>query len=316
LAASALSTATEDETHVGGPPASSEKLSFAEWLAALKRSLVGFMRDDCMGLSQQIAYSSLLAFFPTAAFIVGALGLFHLFDDVKRLLDPIAPNGVLRFITTLQKDSGGSASAAAFLVGLLGAVWAASGAMSTVIKAVNRALERQETRPFWKVRLTAILLVISSGVTTAGIFLLIVVGGSLGDAIAKKAHLGGAFQWTWGILRWPIAFAAILLFFGLVYYLAPDRERRSWKWITPGSLVGGVLWLALSGLFALYVTYAGNYTKTYGTIATGVILLLWLNYSAFGLLFGVELNAALERQADIRAAGGEHAGLVKPARRR
>jgi membrane protein len=316
LAASALSTATEDETHVGGPPASAEKLSFAEWLAALERSLVGFMKDDCMGLSQQIAYSSLLAFFPTAAFIVGALGLFHLFDDVKRLLDPIAPNGVLRFITTLQKDSGGSASAAAFLVGLLGAVWAASGAMSTVIKAVNRALERQETRPFWKVRLTAILLVVSSGITTAGIFLLIVVGGSLGDAIAKKAHLGGAFQWTWGILRWPIAFAAILLFFGLVYYLAPDRERRSWKWITPGSLVGGVLWLALSGLFALYVTYAGNYTKTYGTIATGVILLLWLNYSAFGLLFGVELNAALERQADIRAAGGEHAGLVKPARRR
>jgi len=261
-----------------------------------------------MGLSQQIAYSSLLAFFPAMAFIVGALGLFHLFDDVKKLLDPIAPNGVIKFITGLESDSRGGTSAAAFVIGFFGAVWAASGAMSSVIKAVNRAVERRETRPFWKVRAVAILLVVSSGITTAGIFLLIVVGGSLGDAIAKKAQLGGAFQWTWGIVRWPLAFAAILLFFGLVYYLAPNKEERTWKWITPGSLLGGLLWLVLSGLFALYVTYAGNYTKTYGTIASGVILLLWLNYSAFALLFGAELNAELERQAEVRAEGGERAG--------
>jgi membrane protein len=290
-------------------------LSPAEWAAAFKRSISEFIKDDCMGLSQQIAYSSLLAFFPAVAFLVGALGLFHLFDDVKTLLDPIAPNGVIRFITSLQKDSQGGTSAAAFLIGLCGAVWAASGAMTSVIKAVNRAYERPETRPFWKVRGIAILLVVTSGITTAGIFLLIVVGGALGDAIAKKAGLGGAFQWTWGIARWPVAFCAILLFFGLVYYLAPNKEPRSWKWITPGSFVGGVLWLFLSGLFALYVTYAGNYTKTYGTIASGVILLLWLNYSAFALLFGAELNAELDRQADIRAAGGEHAGLVKLAKR-
>jgi membrane protein len=290
-------------------------LSGAEWLAAFKRSFSRFMKDDCMGLSQQIAYSSLLAFFPAMAFLVGALGLFHLFDDVKQLLDPIAPNGVIEFISGLQHDSKEGTSAAAFVIGFFGAVWAASGAMGSVIKAVNAAYDRQETRPFWKTRAIAILLVVMSGITTAGIFLLIVVGGALGDAISKKAGLGGAFQWTWGIVRWPVAFCAILLFFGLVYYLAPNREQRSWKWITPGSVVGGALWLALSGLFALYVTFAGNYTKTYGTIASGVILLLWLNYSAFALLYGAELNAELDRQADVSAAGGEHAGLIRPARR-
>jgi membrane protein len=273
------------------------------------------MKDDCMGLSQQIAYSSLLAFFPAMAFLVGALGLFHLFGDVKSLLDPIAPNGVIKFITSLQKDTKGGTSVAAFLIGFFGAVWAASGAMTSVLKAVNKAYERPETRPFWKVRGVAIILVVTSGITTAGIFLLIVVGGSLGDAISKRAGLGGVFQWTWGIARWPIAFCAILLFFGLVYYLGPNKEQRSWTWVTPGSFVGGLLWLLLSGLFALYVTFAGNYTKTYGTIASGVILLLWLNYSAFALLFGAELNAELDRQADIRAAGGESAGLVKLARR-
>jgi membrane protein len=310
-----LSTATDRESATGHVPSSPEQLSLTEWLDAFKRAFSTFMKDDCMGLAQQIAYSSLLAFFPAVAFLVGALGLFHLFDDVKTLLDPIAPSGVIKFITSLQKDSQGGTSAAAFLIGFFGAVWAASGAMTSVIKAVNRAYDRQETRPFWKVRGIAILLVVTSGITTAGIFLLIVVGGALGDAIAKKAGLGGAFQWAWGIARWPVAFCAILLFFGLVYYLAPNKDQRSWKWITPGSVVGGLLWLALSGLFALYVTFAGNYTKTYGTIASGVILLLWLNYSAFALLYGAELNAELDRQADIRAAGGERAGLVKIARR-
>jgi membrane protein len=310
-----LSTATERPAKVGRPPRSPERLSRTEWLAALKRSFSEFMQDDCMGLAQQIAYSSLLAFFPAMAFLVGALGLFDLFDDVKKLLDPIAPNGVIKFISSLQEDSGEGTSAAAFVIGFFGAVWAASGAMGSVIKAVNRAYERQETRPFWKVRAIAILLVVTTGLTTAGVFLLVVVGGALGDAIAKKAHLGGAFDWTWGILRWPVAFCAILLFFALVYYLAPNKEQRGWKWITPGSLVGGLLWLALSGLFALYVTFAGHYTKTYGTIASGVILLLWLNYSAFALLYGAELNSELDRQSDIRAAGGERAGLVTPARR-
>ncbi|MDQ2969045.1 MAG: YihY/virulence factor BrkB family protein, partial [Actinomycetota bacterium] len=305
-----MSTATDREATAGHAPSSPEKLSLAAWLVAFKRSFAEFMKDDCMGLAQQIAYSSLLAFFPAMAFLVGALGLFHLFDDVKTLLDPIAPDGVIRFITSLQRDSQGGTSAAAFIIGFLGAVWAASGAMTSVIKALNTAYERLETRPFWKVRGVAILLVVSSGITTAGVFLLIVVGGALGDAISKKTGVGGAFQWVWGITRWPVAFCAILLFFGLVYYLAPNKEQRSWKWITPGSFVGGLLWLLLSGLFALYVTFAGNYTKTYGTIASGVILLLWLNYSAFALLFGAELNAELDRQADIRAAGGERAGLV------
>jgi membrane protein len=310
-----LSTATEQRARVGRTASSPERLSRGAWLAALKGSFSAFMRDDCMGLSQQIAYSSLLAFFPAVAFLIGALGLFDLFDNVQSLIDPIAPNGVTKFISSLQQDSKGGASAAAFIIGFVGAVWAASGAMGSIMKAVNRAYDLQETRPFWKTRWIAIVLVIATGITTAGVFLLIVVGGSLGDAIAKKAGLGGAFQWTWAIVRWPLTFCAILLFFALVYYLGPNMRQRSWKWVTPGSVVGGALWLVLSGLFALYVTFAGNYTKTYGTLASGIILLLWLNYSAFALLFGAELNSELDRQADIRAAGGENAGLVKPARR-
>jgi membrane protein len=273
------------------------------------------MADDCMGLSQEVAYSSLLALFPALAGVIGFLGVFHLFDNVISVLQGTVPHGVLKFVRTLQADSKGGAKSAALVLGLIGAVWAASGAMGSIIKAVNRAYDRQETRPFWKVRGVAILLVVVTGISTAFVFVLIVVGGDLGKVISRQPGVGSAFNIVWGILRWPIAFSAILLFFAFVYYLAPNKEQRNWKWITPGSLIGALLWLLLSGLFQLYVTYAGHYSKTYGTIATGVILLLWLNYSSFALLYGAELNSELDRQADIRAAGGSQAGLVTRARR-
>src|SRR6185503_14613521 len=152
-------------------------------------------------------------------------------------------------------------------------------------------------------------------IVLAGLLLLIVFGGPLGAAIADKAHLGGEFELLWTTIRWPIAFVALLLFFGLVYYLAPNVDVRSWKWLTPGSLVGSLMWLVLSGLFALYTSLSDSYSKTYGALASGIVLLLWLNYSAFALLFGAELNSELDRQAEIRASGGPNAGLTKPSRR-
>ena len=159
------------------------------------------------------------------------------------------------------------------------------------------------------------MLVLLTGLVLAGLLLLIVFGGPLGTAIADQAQLGGAFELLWSVLRWPIAFAAILIFFALVYYLAPNVDLRSWKWLTPGSLVGALMWLALSGLFALYTSFTDSYSKTYGALASGIVLLLWLNYSAFALLFGAELNSELDEQAEIRAAGGEKAGLIRPSRR-
>jgi membrane protein len=281
----------------------------------LRRAFSEFLADDAMGLSAQVAFSSLLAFFPAVVFLVGLLDLVGAYDALRDFLAPVAPGDVIETIERLQEDTSTGTSVVAFLVGAAGAIWAASGAMNAVIKAVNRAYDRVETRPFWKTRLIAVFLVALTGVVTAGLLLLIVFGGPLGSAIASKAQLGGAFDLLWGVLRWPIAFAAILVFFALVYYLAPNVDVRAWHWVTPGSLVGSVLWLALSALFALYTSFSDSYSKTYGALASGIVLLLWLNYSAFALLFGAELNSELDRQAELDAAGGEDAGLVKPSRR-
>jgi membrane protein len=302
-----LATATD-----GRAPAGPERLSRAEWLAVCKRTAKQFLADDCMGLAQQIAYSSLLAFFPAVIFLVGMLDLIGAYDSLQSFLNPVAPKSVTDIIRQLQRDSGGGGTVAAVVLGAFGAVWAASGAVGTIVKAVNRAYDRVETRPFWKVRLISIVLVGASGIVTAGMLLLIVLGGKLGDAIAAKAHFGGAFTWFWNIFRWPLAFVVVLLLFSLIYYLAPNADQRNWKWITPGAVVGSVLWLALSGLFALYTAFSSSYSKTYGSLAGGIVLLLWLNYSAWAVLFGAELNAELERYASKDDVAG---GLIKPARR-
>jgi membrane protein len=299
---------------VGPAPREPQRLS--RGISVFKRTFSRFLTDDCMGLAQEVAYSALLAFFPAVAFLLGLLGVLHLFDQVQSFVGTVAPHGVIHFIEGLQRDSQGGAEVPALVLGGVGAVWAASGAMGAVIKAVNRAYEQIETRPFWKVRAIAILLVLLFGVTIVALAVLVVFGGPLGTAIADKANLGAGFTWLWAILRWPIAFVAVLLLFAFVYYFAPNTDRRTWKWVTPGSIFAALLWLVLSGLFTLYVTFAGSYSKTYGSLAAGVILLLWLNYTAWALLFGAELNSELDRQADVHAAGGEHAGLTKPARRK
>ena len=278
-----------------------------------------FVADDCMGLAQQVAFSSLLAFLPTVVLLIGLLGLFGTgaFNEVERFVGSVAPTGVTDVIDLAKKDAADNkeGSAIAFAVGTIVAIWAASGAMGAVIKAVNRAYDRIETRPFWKLRLIAIVLVFATGLTTAGMFLLIVFGGSLGDAVVARTGLGDNFKLIWSIARWPIAFVAVLLFFAFVYHLAPNIEQRGWRWRSPGSLVGALMWLVLSGLFALYTSYSGSYARTYGSVAGAIVLLLWLNYSSWAILFGAELNAELDRQANINAAGGPRAGLVRPARR-
>ena len=300
---------------IGRAPSGPWRLSAREWVEVFKRAFKSFLADDAMGLSAQVAFSSLLAFFPAVVFLVGLLDLAGAYGTLKEFLAPVAPGDVLDTIDTLQRDTSKGTSVIAFVVGAAGAIWAASGAMNAAIKAVNRAYDRVETRPFWRTRLTGIVLVVLMGLVLAGLLLLIVFGGPLGTAIADKAGLGAAFELVWSILRWPIAFVAILSFFSLVYYLAPNLDVRSWKWLTPGALVGSLMWLALSGLFALYTSFSDSYSRTYGALASGIVLLLWLNYSAFALLFGAELNSELDRQAEIDAAGGENAGLVKPSRR-
>ena len=300
-----MSTATTEATR-RREPRNPTRPSWSEWIGVFKRAGKQFVDDDCTGLSQQVAFGALLAFLPTVILLIGLLGLLGsgVFDSLEHFVGSVAPHGVVSIIDTAKKDAAHnkSGSAIALAVGAVAALWAASGAMGGVVKAVNRAYGRRETRPFWKVRLISLVLVFATGIVLAGTFLLIVFGGDLGAAITRRTPLGAGFKLFWNIARWPIAFVAVLFFFSLVYYLAPNKEQRSWKWLTAGSLVGSLMWLALSGLFALYTSFSSSYDRTYGSLAGAIILLLWLNYSAWAILFGAELNAELGRAGHGEAA--------------
>ena len=142
--------------------------------------------------------------------LIGLLGLFGAgaFNSLEHFVGSVAPHGVISMIDFAKKDAAQnkSASAIAFAFGVIVALWAASGAMGAIVRAVNRAYDRLETRPFWKVRLISLVLVVATGLVLAGTFLLIVFGGSLGDAIARRTPLGGGFKVFWNIARWPVAF--------------------------------------------------------------------------------------------------------------
>ena len=196
-------------------PTSPYRLSLGSWGSALKSTVKEFLADDCLGLAQQIAFSSLLAFFPSVILVVGLLGLLGsgAYDSLIHLLGSVAPKGVLDAIDLAKQSSADNhaGSAIALAIGVVGALWAASGATASIVKAVNRASDLEESRPFWKVRLLALgARRCSPASSPRFVFVLIVFGGPLGDAVAKRADLGSEFTVLWDILRWPIAFAGIL----------------------------------------------------------------------------------------------------------
>jgi membrane protein len=279
---------------------SSSRLSLRGWVDIFKKAGKSFIADDCIGLSQQVAFSALLAFLPTVILVIGVLGLFGPgpFNSLEHFIGSVAPKSVVDIIDLAKEDAAHnkSGSALALALAVVLAFWAATGAMSSVVKAVNRAYEYVETRPVWKVRLISLGLVLATGLVLVGTFLLIIFGGNLGDAIARRTPLDGGFKVFWNIARWPVAFVAVLLFLELIYYVAPNRESRTWRWLTPGAIVGSLAWLGLSGLFAIYTSYSSSYNRTYGSLAGGIILVLWLYYSAWAILFGAELNSEFDRR--------------------
>jgi len=276
------------------------RLTLRGWVEVFKKAGKHFIGDDCIGLAKQIAFSALLAFLPTVILVIGVLGLFGpgAFNSLEHFVASVAPKSVIDIIDLAKKDAAHnkSGSALALALAVVLAFWAATGAMSAVVKAVNRAYEYVETRPIWKVRLVSLVLVLATGLVLVGTFLLIIFGGNLGDAIARRTPLDGGFKVFWNIARWPVAFIAVLLFLELIYYLAPNRESRTWRWLTPGAVVGSLAWLGLSGLFALYTSFSNSYNRTYGSLAGGIILVLWLYYSAWAILFGAELNSQVDRR--------------------
>ena len=164
-------------------------------------------------------------------------------------------------------------------------------------RALNIVYGVTEDRGFVRRKLTdlacALVVIVLFLIVLVAVFL----GGGIADDLFDKVGLGGTAATVWSIVRWPIALLAASVGYGIVYAVSPNVVPRRFRWLSPGALLGVVLWLALSAAFGVYIQHFATYGAAYGAFGAAIVLLLWLYLSANAFLFGAEFNAELERSA-------------------
>jgi membrane protein len=277
------------------------------WGDLLKRTVRETQADNGLGLAAQLAYYFFLALFPALLFVI-ALASFlpaqDLLGRVVGMLQGVAPEQVIGIIRDQLAKIADGRQGGLLSFGVLAALWSSSAAMVAIIDALNRAYDVEDQRPWWKQRLTAILLTIGVAVFLLASFVLVVAGPQLAELLSARMGLGSVFEWTWKIVQWPLVFALVATAIGLIYYFAPDVEQ-DFVWITPGSLLATLLWLAGSLAFRFYVVNFGSYNETYGTIGGVMVLMLWLYLSGLSILVGAEANAEIEHASPHGKDPGE-----------
>ncbi|MGE5362398.1 MAG: YihY/virulence factor BrkB family protein [Bacteroidales bacterium] len=284
------------------------------WGEILRRTLAAVNKDDVLALSAGLAYSFFFALFPALIFIVALASFFPLQGLVDQLISRagnVIPDQMMALVTGQMKQISNSNHGGLLTFGLVLTVFSVSSGMAAVIDALNHAYDITDSRPWWKVRLVSIALVVALGVFLLVSLALVMVGPELAGRVATWVHIGPEFALAWRIAEWPVVFVLVVTAVGFVYYFGPDAEQ-DWVWITPGSLVATVLWILASLGFRLYIAHFNSYNATYGAIGGVMIALLWLYITGIMLLVGAELNAEIEHASPY----GKEPGEKRPGERR
>jgi len=291
------------------------------WGDALKRTIREFQDDNLTDWAAALTYYSVLALFPGLIVLVAILGLVgHHPQTTNALLDIVRDVGPESAVDTFHgpiedvvKSNGGAG--ALLGVGLVFAVWSASGYVGAFTRAANAIYEVEEGRPFWTRRPLQIAITIAMVLLLALIAISIVVTGPLARAIGNQIGLGDTAVTAWGIAKWPVIVVVVMAMFAVLYYVAPNVRQPRLRWVTPGGVVAVLGWLAASGAFALYVANFGSYDKTYGSLGGVIVFLIWLWLSNLAVLFGAEFDAELERSRELAAGLPAEETLQLPERR-
>jgi membrane protein len=265
------------------------------------------MADNCLNLAAQLAYYFFLALFPALLFLVALISFIPvagLLETITGTLARVAPLDVINIIQDQVLKIAHEKNGGLLTLGMLGTIWSTSSGVTAIISTLNEAYDIQESRPWWKVRGIALGLTIALAVFIVFSFALVLVGPTLAEKVAAWFHLGGAFEWTWKIMQWPVVFALVTLAIAMIYYYAPDAEQE-WIWITPGSILATTLWLLVSFVFKFYVSNFTSYNATYGAIGGVIVLMLWFYVSSLAILIGAELNAEIEHASPYGKDPGE-----------
>jgi membrane protein len=300
-----VSGETKQKDRTGGDP---RQIAGSGWKQVLGRSYRGVNDKNLFLIAGGVTYSVLLALFPALLALVSLYGL--AFDPTQvekqvNAMSGVLPDSARGLISTelhqLVSASGGALSTGA-IIGVLFALWTASRGMSGMMSALDIAYGETETRSF--IRFNLVALAMTLALIVGGVLAIGLVAGVPAVASAlDSTGAGGLVKWVVLIGEWPVLMIVIMTLLAVLYRFAPDRHPPRWRWVTPGAIIGTLLWIIGSILFSVYVANFSNYNATYGSLGAVVVLLTWLYLSAFVVLLGAEINAEAEQQMRTRQEG-------------
>ena len=289
------------------------------WVYVARKTLREFSGDQCTDLAAALTYYAVLALFPTAIALLSLVGIFgqgsKTVDTLLRVVSEAGGSSVAQTLRpTLETLSQTPGAGLALILGLLGALWSASGYVGAFGRAMNRIYGIGEGRPAWKLRPVMLLVTLVLVVLVAVAVLALIVSGPLTQSLGNALGLGSAAVLAWRLAKWPLLLIVAVVIVATLYYATPNVKQTKFRWLSIGALVAIVVWALLSLAFGFYVANFSRYNKTYGALAGVIVFLLWLWLTNLALLFGAELDAELERGRELESGVAAEDTIQLPAR--
>jgi membrane protein len=288
----------------------------------LRRAVKQVQPDELPDRAAALTYYGVQAIFPGVLVLVSIVGLLgrHSANTLISNLGDIAPGSVSDFLRTVIQNAQHQKGAAGILgvVGILLALWSASGYVAAFMRAANRIYAMPEGRPIWRTAPVRLGVTLFTVVCLVVGIVIVVATGSLATHIGDALGLGSTAVLVWEIAKWPVLLVIFALMLAVLYRAAPNVRTGGFRWLSPGAGLAVVIWLIASGLFALYVANFGSYNKTYGSLAGVIVFLVWLWISNLAILLGAEFDAELEHERALRegiAEGQEPFAIAKDTRK-
>ena len=287
-------------------PDSPTDVTKPSWKYIAKKTLREFTKDQCPDLAAALTYYSVLSIFPALLALVSLLGIFgqagKTTSALLEIVQGFAPADTVDAIREpIEQLSSSSAAGLTLVLGILTALWSASGYVGAFARAMNRIYEIDEGRPFIKLRGTMLLVTIATVLIVLVLSAMLVLSGPVAESVGKAIGLGGAVLTAWNILKWPVILLLVILAIAILYYATPNVKQPKFRWMSLGSTIALVIFLLASLAFAFYVANFNSYEKTYGAIGGVIVSLLWLWILNMSLLFGAEFDAEMERGRQLQA---------------
>ncbi len=285
---------------------SPSRLRKNSWLFALKSAIRQFGTDRASDLAAALTYFALLSLFPASIAVISLLGVVGnaatTTQTMLDIIDHVAPGGmadqakgIIESLTTSQ------GSGITLVIGIATALWSASKYVGAFSRAMNRIYQIDEGRPGWKLKPQMLLLTFGLVLMAALVLMSLALSGSVAAAVGGVIGLGDTAVTVWSIAKWPAVLAVVVVMVALLYYFTPNIQQPKFRWISVGSATAIVVWVLASALFGFYVASFGSYAKTYGAMASVIVLLLWVWITNIALLLGAEIDSELERARQLQA---------------